>query len=81
MNSLIPNSQAKSITVLVVDDEVRVAELVAEYIKDCGYNVITCFNGSEALKIIEQHAVDLVVLDVVMPDMSGCQTAYFRGER
>ena len=74
MNSLFPNNPnnlSQSITILVVDDEIRVAELVAEYIKDCGYNVITCFNGTEALKIIEQHAVDLVVLDVVMPDIDG----------
>ena len=75
MNSLIPNSQAKVNTILVVDDEIRVAELVAEYIKACGYTVITCFSGTEALNIIERRVVDLVVLDVVMPDIDGFAVA------
>ena len=75
MNSLIPNSPAKANTILVVDDEIRVAELVAAYIKACGYTVITCFSGTEALNIIERRVVDLVVLDVVMPDIDGFSVA------
>ena len=55
----------------------RVAELVAEYIKASGYTVITCFSGTEALNIIERRvsAVSIVVLDVVMPDIDGFAVA------
>jgi two-component system NtrC family sensor kinase len=64
-----------SITVLIVDDDRHVAELVGEYVRDAGYCAILRFGGIPALKAIEEHLVDLVVLDVVMPDLEGFTVA------
>lgn len=62
-------------TILVVDDEKKVVELLKETIKKigAGYNVKTAYNGKEALEILENEKIDLVLLDIKMPVMSGVQ--------
>ncbi len=62
-------------TILVVDDEKKVVELLQETIKKIGngYQVRTAFNGKEAIEILEKEKIDLVLLDIKMPVMSGVQ--------
>lgn len=57
--------------VLVVDDEKSIADPIAYVLKREGYEVITASNGEDALKIIHESAPDIVILDIMMPGMSG----------
>ena len=60
-------------TVLVVEDETIVRQMVTEVLKGSGYQVLSASGGSEAMEILSelQERVDLVFLDMVMPEMDG----------
>ena len=57
--------------VLVVDDEEAVRNLVEQVMVRCGHNVIAATDGFDALKKLSLRRVDLVITDVVMPEMDG----------
>lgn len=61
-------------TILVVDDEEEIRNLLEIYLLNEGYKVIKASNGEEAIKIIENNDIQLVVLDVMMPKMNGMET-------
>ncbi len=65
--------QAQSATILVVEDEATLRQLIATVLHDGGYNVRIARDGPEALRICEQQEgkVELVLTDMVMPGMSG----------
>jgi DNA-binding response OmpR family regulator len=58
-------------TVLVVDDEVRLVNLVRGYLEQDGYIVHSATNGREALFVAREQRPDLIVLDLMMPEMDG----------
>lgn len=58
-------------TILIVDDEIRIREVVKEYCMLEKYNVLEAGDGVEALSIIKDNKVDLIVLDVMMPKLDG----------
>lgn len=58
-------------TVLIVDDEKRLVSLVESYLTQEGYRVATAFNGKEALAVAEKENPDLIILDIMMPEMNG----------
>lgn len=58
-------------TILVVDDEQEIADLVAVYLKNEGYRVQLCGTAAAALACIETNKPDLAILDVMLPDMDG----------
>jgi two-component system OmpR family response regulator len=58
-------------TILVVDDEAPIRELLAWILRDLGYQVEEAINGREAIALAAQHPPDLVISDVMMPVMSG----------
>ncbi len=60
-------------TVLVIDDERIIVDIVSDMLKSLGFNVLAANSGSQALKIYKQHVaiIDLVILDLIMPEMSG----------
>jgi len=58
-------------TILVVDDEKRLVSLVHDYLIQAGFRVVTAYNGKEALTAARQEKPDLIVLDVMMPEMDG----------
>ena len=60
-------------TVLVVDDEPNLCLLYEQELTRLGYDVLTARNGSEALAAVDQHAIDVVVLDIAMPGMDGIE--------
>ncbi|BAL87784.1 putative multi-sensor signal transduction histidine kinase [Actinoplanes missouriensis 431] len=62
-------------TVLIVEDEPALARVVARIVGNNGYHVIVATNGPEALELYEQHGCDLLLTDVIMPEMSGPQLA------
>lgn len=57
--------------ILVVDDEKTIIDLVRIRLEKNGYKVVTAANGEEALSTAQQEAPDLVILDVMMPEMNG----------
>ena len=59
--------------VLVADDEPRITKLVALTLHDEGFRVITASGGEEALKKAEEMRPDIVLLDIVMPDLDGIE--------
>lgn len=58
-------------TILIVDDEKEIADLIEVYLKNDGYTVYKFYNGREALKYIESQPLDLAILDVMLPDVDG----------
>lgn len=58
-------------TVLVVDDEKEIADLIEVYLKNDGYTVYKFYNGKDALDCIEKQDLDLAILDVMLPDIDG----------
>ncbi|HDX9577824.1 TPA: response regulator transcription factor [Bacillus pseudomycoides] len=58
-------------TILVVDDEKEIRDLVAIYLKNEGYEVLQAGDGAEGLEILQKQQVHLVVLDIMMPKLDG----------
>lgn len=61
-------------TVLVVDDEKDIRDVIEIYLMNEGINVITASNGIEAIEKLKANKVDLIVLDVMMPELDGIRT-------
>ena len=57
--------------ILVVDDEPEIADLVEVYLQSEGFTVHTCGSGTEALELVKRQPLDLAILDVLLPDISG----------
>ena len=62
-------------TILVVDDEAQLRELVAGVLADPDHRVLTAADGYEALRILERQPVDLLLTDVKMPGLNGFELA------
>ncbi len=65
-------SNPSDITILVVDDEEDVVEVISHFLKDEGYNVITAFDGEEALRKATPE-INLIVLDIMLPHVDGLE--------
>ncbi|SEK92765.1 two-component system, OmpR family, alkaline phosphatase synthesis response regulator PhoP [Aquimarina amphilecti] len=63
----------KDITILLVDDEPDILEIVGYNLTAEGYNVLTAENGNEAVKIAKKRKPHLIILDVMMPEMDGIE--------
>lgn len=61
--------------VLVVDDESVIADTVAAILNRSGYEAISRYSGMDAIEAIQQRCPDIIVSDVVMPDLNGIQLA------
>ena len=70
-----PRERGQGETLLVVEDEDSVRRLAARLLRDGGYEVLEASEGSEALRALDGHSVDLLLTDVVMPEMSGRELA------
>ncbi|HEX2949709.1 MAG TPA: response regulator [Armatimonadota bacterium] len=57
--------------ILVVDDEQDIRQLVALIMEAAGYEVVQAANGMEGLRALEEKTYDLVILDIMMPEMDG----------
>ncbi len=58
-------------SILIVDDEKEIADLVEVYLRNDGYTVHKFYNGADALRCIETTRLDLAILDVMLPDVDG----------
>jgi len=61
--------------ILVVDDEPRLRDLVRRYLEHDGHHVVTAAGGAEALEVAEHTRLDLIVLDLRLPDVPGVEVA------
>ena len=58
-------------TILVVDDDKKIVDLVSLYLKRDGYSVLAAYDGQEALDTARRKQPDLIVLDLLMPELDG----------
>jgi DNA-binding response OmpR family regulator len=58
-------------TVLIVDDEKGIVEVVRDYLLNAGFHVLEAYNGRDALALFDQIAPDLLILDLMLPDITG----------
>jgi len=59
---------------LIVDDEEKIREMIGKFAAHEGYETMLARNGKEALELFNQHDFDVVILDVMMPEMDGYET-------
>jgi len=59
--------------VLVVDDDATVREVVVSYLQAAGHEVLEAPDGETALRLFDEHAADLLVLDLMLPDVDGLE--------
>ncbi len=57
--------------VLIVEDEREIADLVELYLKNENYTVFKYYTAKEALECIDKNVLDLAILDIMLPDVSG----------
>jgi CheY-like chemotaxis protein len=60
-------------TILVIDDDVAVQVLFEQVLQGIGYNVIIASNGREGMRYMHEHKPDLIITDIMMPDMDGLE--------
>ncbi|MEK7369567.1 MAG: response regulator [Planctomycetota bacterium] len=60
-------------TILVVDDDPEIVTLLSKILLSEGYNVMDAQNGLEALRKVKKGGIDLVILDLIMPEMGGIE--------
>lgn len=67
----------RMVKVLIVDDELRMQQLLKLFLEPKGFNCYTSSSGKEAIQLIENESFDLILLDVMMPEMDGWETARY----
>ena len=58
-------------TLLIVEDDIDTNEAVCEYLQEAGHNTISASDGDEAITLFSEHKIDLVVLDIMLPTVTG----------
>ena len=58
-------------TLLIVEDDIDTNEAVCEYLQDAGHTTIPAFDGDEAITLFSENKIDLVVLDIMLPTITG----------
>jgi len=67
--------------ILIVEDEPSIAEVVGLYMKRAGYHTLTAADGKSAMTLLERHMPDLVILDLMLPEVDGLTIARWLRER
>ncbi|MHC5372411.1 response regulator transcription factor [Enterococcus sp. LJL120] len=63
------------ITILIVEDDENLNALYQSVLKTAGFKILSANNGEEALTVLEEHHVDLIITDIMMPEMDGFELA------
>ncbi|MDF2924538.1 MAG: integral rane sensor hybrid histidine kinase [Paenibacillaceae bacterium] len=67
----VSHTPTQSVTILLVDDDMRNIYSLSSVLEEYGYSVICAANGYEALDFLKKQPVDLILMDIMMPDMDG----------
>jgi DNA-binding response OmpR family regulator len=59
--------------ILIVEDEKDIADLIAHHMKVAGFNVMVAYNGAATFRELENRLPDLILLDLMLPDMDGME--------
>jgi two-component system KDP operon response regulator KdpE len=70
----VPGVNIVSHKILVIDDDARFTKMIEKVLAHQGYEILTANSGPEGLRLLFKHRPDLILLDVVMPQMNGWQT-------
>lgn len=62
---------AQKKTILVVDDEVKITEVIRSYLENAGYEAACAYDGAQAMSLFEKLSPELVILDLMLPDITG----------
>lgn len=62
-------------SILIADDDLKLCELLKSVLHEENYQIYTAHNGEQALKVLAENSIDLLLLDVMMPILDGLQTA------
>ena len=81
MSPVIPNPENAEARVLVVDDEPNIVDIVSMALRYNDYDVVTANSGREALEAVAASKPDMIVLDVMMPELDGFEVAKRLGEQ
>lgn len=60
--------------ILVVDDDKEIVGAIEIYLKKEGYHILKAYNGNQALKVIQENEIHLILLDIMMPEKDGIET-------
>lgn len=63
------------IQILLVEDDKAMSALVRSYLTDNGYETTPCYNGREAMRLLDEKSFDMIITDVMMPEMDGFELA------
>ena len=58
-------------TILIVEDDVDTNEALSEYFEEAGYQVVSAYDGEEAISLFSENSIDLVILDIMLPKITG----------
>lgn len=65
------NTPITMMTILLVDDDLPILDLLTEMLEDCGHAILRAINGQEAIEIASQAHPDIIITDIMMPVMNG----------
>ena len=78
----LPVSSSPEMYILICDDDKEIAEAISIYLQNEGYHTLQAFDGLQALSVLKQNDVHLIIMDVMMPEMDGLRaTMEIRRER
>ena len=63
-------------TILLIDDETDILQLLQRILENSGYNVLTAENGKIADRLLDKHSFYLVITDIIMPDKDGMEVIF-----
>ncbi len=59
--------------IVIIDDEDDICLMLADFLKDCGYETFSATNGAEAMRLVKEARPHLILLDIRMPEISGVE--------
>ena len=67
--------------ILVCDDDTAIVDILCRYLEDAGYRTLKSYTGKQALEVLEDERVDLLLLDIMMPELDGIKATRLIRER
>lgn len=71
----------ENINILVVDDNQENLKVVSNFLKEKGYKIALALDGQAALKVLDDNKIDLILLDIMMPEMDGFEVCKILKEK